>query len=162
MMRLCTRLPRGALEILTAAVLALGGCASVPQATPERDAEAKRFVGRPDTAMIYVYRDDFAFEEPSSQDTVLYVDGRLIGATLPKTFFRFDVRAGMHLLHGFGYDQGSLKIDTRSGEIYFVSLQATGGNSLFTLVKPETGKRDILRCCALMENWAPDQRPLLR
>ena len=38
----------------------------------------------------------------------------------------------------------------------------TGGNSRITLVKPETGKRDILRCCALMENWAPDQRPLLR
>ena len=23
-------------------------------------------------------------------------------------------------------------------------------------------ERDILRCCALLENWAPDQRPLLR
>ena len=142
--------------------LLLAGCASTPQATPERDAEAKQFIARPDAATIYVYRDDFASGEPATDDTVLYGDGRLIGATLPKTFFRFDVRAGEHLLHGFGYDQGNLKVDTRSGEIYFVSLQVTGGTSLFTLVKPETGKRDILRCCALMENWAPDQRPLLR
>ena len=162
MIRPRIRLPRGALEILAAAVLALGGCASVPQATPERDAEAKQFITRPDAATIYVYRDDFAAVDPATDNTVLYVDGRLIGATLPRAFFRFDVRAGQHLLHGYGYDQGSLKVDTRSGDIYFVSLQVTGGTSRFTLVRPETGKRDILRCCALMENWAPEQRPLLR
>lgn len=152
----------GARTALAVLMLALAGCASTPQATAERDAEAKQFIARPDAATIYVYRDDFGAEEPAAQNTVLYVDGRLIGATLPKTFFRFDVRAGMHLLHGFAHDPGSLKVDTRSGEIYFVSLQAAGGTSHFTLVKPETGKRDILRCCALMENWAPEQRPLLR
>lgn len=150
---------RTALVVL---ILALAGCASTPQATAERDAEAKRFMARLDAATIYVYRDDFASGEPATDDTVLYVDGRLLGATLPQTFFRFDVRAGEHLLHGFAYDQGSLKVDTRSGEIYFVSLQTTGGTSRFALVKPESGKRDILRCCALMENWAPDQRPFLR
>jgi hypothetical protein len=142
--------------------LLLAGCASTPQATPERDAEAKQFMTRPDAATIYVYRDDFGSVEPATDNTVLYVDGRLIGSTPPKTFFRFDVRAGEHLLHGYGYDQGTLKMDTDSGELYFVSLQATGGNSRFTLVKPETGKQDILRCCALMENWAPKQRPFLR
>ena len=147
---------------LAVSLLALAGCASTPEAIPERDAEAKRFMARPDAATIYVYRDDFASAEPGTDDTVLYVDGRLIGATLPRTFFRFDVRAGEHLLHGFAFDQGSLKVDTRSGELYFVSLQATGGTSRFTLVKPDAGKRDILRCCALMENWAPGQRPFLR
>lgn len=145
-----------------AAALWLSGCASTPEATPQRDAEAKQFIARPDAATIYVYRDDFMTDEAEMQDTVLYVDGRLIGATLPRTFFRFDVRAGEHLLHGYGYDQGTLKMETRSAELYFVSLQVMGGTSRFTLVEPETGKRDILRCCALMENWAPGQRPLLR
>jgi hypothetical protein len=145
-----------------AAATSLAGCASVPLATAERDAEAKQFIARPDAATIYVYRDDFAAMEPATDGTVLYVGRRLIGATLPTTFFRFDGQAGEHLLHGYAYDQGSLKIDTRLGEIYFVSLQSTGGTSRFTLVKPETGKRDILRCCALMENWAPGQRSLLR
>jgi hypothetical protein len=145
-----------------AAATWLAGCASVPQATFERDAEAKQFNARPDAATIYVYRDDFAAMDQATDETVLYVDSRLIGATLPTTFFRFDGRAGEHLLHGHAYDQGSLKIDTRLGEIYFVSLQSTGGTSRFTLVKPETGKRDILRCCALLENWAPGKQPLLR
>ncbi|HSB49612.1 MAG TPA: DUF2846 domain-containing protein [Burkholderiales bacterium] len=146
-------------RILLIAVL-VAGCTSTPQATPERDADAKRFDSRHDAATIYVYRDEFATSP--SDDTVLYVDDRLIGSTLPKTFFRFDVRAGTRLLHGYGYDQGTLKIDARDGEIYFISLKTTGGTSDFRLVAPETGKRDILRCCALLENWAPDQRPLLR
>jgi len=158
----CIQLPRGAWSILAAAVLVLGGCASTPQATPERDAEAKQFVARPDSATIYVYRDDFVTLDQATDDTVLYVGSRLIGAILPTTFFRIDVHAGEHLLHGYAYDQGSLKLDTRMGEIHFVSLQSTSGTSRFTQVKPETGKRDILRCCALMENWAPEQRPLLR
>ena len=161
-MHTCRRLPRGALAILAAAVLALGGCASVPQATPERDAEAKQFIARFDAATIYVYRDDFAAVAPATDNTLLYLEGRLIGATLPKTFFRFDVRAGEHLLHGFGYDQGTLKIDTRLGEPVFVRLLVTNGTSYFARVSTETGKRDILRCCSLMENWARGQRPLLR
>ena len=147
---------------LLVSILALAGCVSTPEATPERDAEAKRFMARPDAATIYVYRDDFASAEPGTDDTVLYVDDRLIGAVLPKTFFRFDVRAGERLLHGYAFDQGSLKVDTRSGELTFVSLQTTAGTSRFTLVKPDAGKRDILRCCTLMENWAPGQRPFLR
>jgi hypothetical protein len=161
LVRPCIQLPRGALVILAAAVLALGGCASTSQATPERDAEAKQFIARPDAATIYVYRDDFVAMEPATDDTVLYVGGRLIGATLPTTFFRIDLRAGEHLLHGLAYDQGSLKVNARLGEIYFVSLQSIVGTSHFTLVKPETGKRDILRCCALLENWAPGRQPLL-
>jgi hypothetical protein len=142
------------------AVVLLAGCTSTPQATPERDAEAKRFETRPDAATIYVYRDEFATSP--SDDTVLYVDDRLIGSTLPRTFFRFDVRAGERQLLGLGFDQGRLRIDTHDGELYFVSLRTAGGTSDFRLVAPETGKRDIRRCCALLENWAPDQRPLLR
>jgi len=149
-------------RVLVVAIFALAGCASTPEASRERDTEAKQFQARPDSAVIYVYRSDFASTEMASDDTVLYVDGRLIGATLPLTFFRFDVREGAHLLHGYGHDQGRLKLETRAGEIYFVSLQAAGGVSDFRRVDAATGKRDILRCCSLLDNWAPGQRPLLR
>lgn len=160
-MRPGIQLPRGALVTMAAAVLALGGCASTPLATPERDAEAKQFIARPDAATIYVYRDDFPTLEQATDGTVLYINRRLIGATLPTTFYRIDMQAGQHLLHGLAYDQGSLKVNTRLGEIYFVSLQSIVGTSHFTLVDPETGKRNILRCCALLENWAPGKQPLL-
>jgi len=148
---------------LLVAMIALAGCASTPQASRERDAEAKRFLSRPDAAVIYVYRNDFpTLGGESSNDSVLYVNDRLIGATLPMTFFRFDVRAGEHLLRGVARDMGRLTLNTRDGELYFVSLQVVGGRSVFRLVDAETGMRDILRCCSLMENWEPGQRPLLR
>ena len=148
---------------LLVAMIALAGCASTPQASRERDAEAKRFLSRPDAAVIYVYRNDFpTLGGESSNDSVLYVNERLIGATLPMTFFRFDVRAGEHMLRGVARDMGRLTLNTRDGELYFVSLQVVGGRSVFRLVDAETGMRDILRCCSLMENWEPGQRPLLR
>lgn len=148
---------------LLVAMIALAGCASTPQASRERDAEAKRFLSRPDAAVIYVYRNDFpTLGGESSNDSVLYVNDRLIGATLPMTFFRFDVRAGEHLLQGVARDQGRSTLNTRAGALYFVSLQVVGGRSVFRLVDAETGKREILRCCSLMENWEPGQRPLLR
>ena len=127
---------------LLVAMIALAGCASTPQASRERDAEAKRFLSRPDAAVIYVYRNDFpTLGGESSNDSVLYVNDRLIGATLPMTFFRFDVRAGEHLLRGVARDMGRLTLNTRDGELYFVSLQVVGGRSVFRLVDAETGMR---------------------
>ncbi|MBI3041592.1 MAG: hypothetical protein HYY78_02060 [Betaproteobacteria bacterium] len=144
------------------AALALAGCASVPQASRERDAEAKRFLARPDAATLYVFRNDFGQADWDLEESVLYVDGRIIGGTLPGTFFRIDLRAGTHLLHGFGYDQGRLKVEVRSGKIRFVSLNVANGTSEFERAAPETAKAEIARCCVLLENWTAGQRPLLR
>ncbi|MBX9811036.1 MAG: DUF2846 domain-containing protein [Burkholderiales bacterium] len=152
----------GNLKILTLLVLslaALGGCASTPQASPQRDAEAKQFRAHPATSAIYVYRTDRHAEESG---TDLYVDGRLIGATLQQSFFRIDVNPGMHVLNGMGPDQGSLRMETRPGQVYFVELNVIAGNSHFAVVAPQVARQAIISCCELMENWAPGQRPLLR
>lgn len=155
-----TRAARAASSAWAAAVLlALAGCASTPQASLERDAEAKQFITHPNAATIYVYRPDFVSADP---DSVLYADNRLIGATLAGTYFRLDVRPGTHLLHGTGYDQGRLKLETRSGELHFVALNVLAGESHFRQVSADTGKRELQRCCVLLENWAPGQRPLFR
>jgi hypothetical protein len=142
-----------------AAVLLTAGCASTPQAARDSDADAKQFVSHPNASTLYVYRNKFGSEDDHS---VLYVDGRLIGATLPRTFFRVNVRPGDHSLNGVGPDNGRLSLTTRPGEIYFVSLAVTGGQSSFAVVDPETGRKTLSACCALLENWAPGQRPLLR
>jgi len=142
-------------------LMALGGCAAVPEAVPARDAEAKRFETRPGAATLYVYRND-STGNAWREDSVLYVGDRLLGATLPGTYFRIDLLAGRHELLGYGHDQGSLRIQTRDGEAQFVALNVVGGTSYFSPVTPEAGKREIARCCVLMENWGPGQRPLLR
>ena len=142
-------------------VLAVAGCASVPQASPERDAAAKQFRTQPGAATIYVYRPDFG-TSGGVDTTVLRVDGRLIGDTLPRTYFRLDLRPGRHLMSVDAPDNASLVIDTSPGELYFVALTMTGGSSQFSQTTPAEGRRAIQACCALMENWAPGQRPLLR
>lgn len=141
-------------------VLALaGGCASTPQGSRERDAEAKEFRSHPATAALFVYRPDWSAVE---EESVLFVGGRLIGATLPGTFFRVDVRPGRHLLHGVAHDAGRLEVEVRPGAVYFVALTVDGWGSHFALRDAEVGQRELLACCHLLENWAPGQRPLLR
>lgn len=147
------------LPLIVLLLAVLGGCASTPQAQRDRDAEVKQFRTHPATSAIYVYRTDTYIEE---DDTDLYVDGRLIGATLQRSFFRVDVNPGAHRLTGMGPDQGSLTIETRPDQVYFVELSVLGGNSHFSVVAPQIARAKLIACCLLMENWAPGQRPLLR
>ncbi len=140
---------------------ALGACTSTPQASREQDAQARRFLTHPGVATLYVYRSD-ALGSLDTEDSVLYVNGRLIGSTLPGTYFRIDLRPGEHLLHGYAHDQGRIRVRAAADEITFVSLSVINGISRFEQVAPEAARRAIARCCALMENWAPGQRPLLR
>ena len=85
----------------------------------------------------------------------------LIGATLPRSYFRVDLRPGKHVLHGVAYDNGSMEIEVRPDTTYFVSLTVLSGTSHFKLRDVHTGRRELLACCGLLENWAPGQRPLL-
>lgn len=146
-------------RIALVAILLLAGCTSVPHAPRESDAEAKQFITHPNAATLYVYRSDFVVAD--LDDSAVYVDNRLIGSTLPGSYFRIDLLAGDHVLHGYGFDQGRLRITALSGEITFIRLNVTGGSSVFQRVDPETGRREIMRCCVLLENWRPGQRPLL-
>ena len=54
------------------------------------------------------------------------MDYRLIGSTLPRTFFRLEARPGRRVLHGDGHDSGQLALDVNAGELYFVSLNVIG------------------------------------
>ena len=143
---------------LVAAVL-ISGCASTPQATRDRDALAKEFLTHPNASTIYVYRSPFNDYEA---DSVLYIDGRLIGATLPGAYFRIDAVPGRHVLHGSAIDIGQITLDTRPGELYFVSLDVLAGHSRFRLIPEQMAQERVRACCALLENWVPGQRPFIR
>ncbi len=152
---------RGTLALVLALLIA--GCASTPQAARDRDADAKQFVTHPNAATIYVYRSRFdRAEDDAANDSILYVDERLVGQTLPGSFFRVDPVPGRHVLHGMGVDMGKIELDTRPGELYFVELTVIQGRSQFRLVAGDVGRTRILACCVLLENWAPGQRPLYR
>ena len=147
-------------KFFAAALLAmlLAACASTPHAPADRDAEAKAFYTHPSTASVYVYRDFF---NRDLEDSVLYIDNRLIGSTLPGTFYRIYAVPGRHVLHGIGIDAGRIEIDARPGELHFVRLDVVAGTSRFTLEPEQVGRTQLRACCAMLENWAPGQRPLL-
>src|SRR5687768_17164238 len=130
---------------LTFALLALlvAACTSTPQATPERDAQAKEFLTHPGAATIYVYRSPF---NHLADDSVLYMDGRLIGRTLPGAYFRIDAVPGRHVLHGTGVDLGEYSVDARPGQVYFVSVEVTGGHSRFELVPTPVAQERVRAC----------------
>jgi len=142
------------LGLLVAGLLLIAGCALTPEATRQEDAVAKEFLTHPNAATVYVYRSEF---NHYATDSVLYVDGRLIGSTLPGAYFRLDVNPGRHVLHGTGVDVGQLALQTRPGEVYFVSLDVNGGHSNFRHVPDAVGRERVRSCCVLLENWAPWQ-----
>ena len=151
----------GTLKTASARVLLLallGGCAATPEAPPASDAEAKRFESAPRAAIVYLYRAD----TPSSATSTIWVDDRLVGQSLPATYFRVAVRPGRNHIAAFAPDQGLLEIDTREGGVFFVAMQVGGdfetpGNTLFRSVPPEAGKAEILRCCTMLETWRAGQ-----
>jgi hypothetical protein len=135
------------------------GCTSTPEASREQDAEAKQFLTHPATAAIYVYRPDVdRFEDHVD----LYIDERLVGETLPRTYFRVDANPGRHVLHGSAHDLGKIDLDTRPGGLYFVEHRVAAGHSQFQAVPEDVGRKRLLACCGLLERWAPGQRPLLK
>lgn len=136
----------------------LTGCAATPEALPIDDATAKRFESAPGTAIVYLYRAD----PPGGRGTsMLWLDGRLVGELLPRTYYRVSVRPGKNLLTAYSSDQARLEFETRGGEVHFVAITTFGedgsGGSMFRNVSPEIGRTQIERCCTLLETWKPGQ-----
>lgn len=137
----------------------LGACASTPEAPVQSDAEAKRFESASRAAIIYLYRAD---APGGSGTSTIWVDGHIVGQTLPATYFRVPVRPGRNRISAYASDQGNLDIETREGGIYFVSMRVAGtdetpASTVFRSVAPEVGKTEIVRCCTMLETWRPGQ-----
>src|SRR3972149_8407615 len=100
----------------------LAGCAATPEALIQDDAAAKRFESAPRAAIVYLYRAD----SPSSATSTLWVDDRIVGQSLPATYFRVAVRPGRNRITAFGPDQGRPEIATPRGGGCFVAMQMAG------------------------------------
>jgi hypothetical protein len=129
-------------------VVLLSACALTPHASADRDAAARAFVTHPDASTIYVYRSPFNYYDV---DSVLYLNGRLVGSTSPGAYFRIDAVPGHHVLHGNGIDIGEIALDTRAGGIYILAVDVVGGQSHFRVVPEAIGEERIRACCALLE-----------
>lgn len=143
-------------SLLVAACL-LSACASTPEATPERNEEAKRFEAVTRDAVVYVYRPD---RGTGAAETTLWANGRLVGMSLPRTFFRVIVLPGRTVLHTSGSDAGRIEFDTRGNDVTYVEMQTLNEQSpvtQFKLVPAEEAQAAIRACCSMLEGWRPGQ-----
>jgi Protein of unknown function (DUF2846) len=131
--------------LLAVTVLATG-CATVNKATPEADSSAKAFRPNQATSQVYVYRNEMLGAALSMPVTV---NGKLIGATGAKTFFKLDLPAGKHTLTSQG-DTSKLELVTEAGKLYFVwqevKMGGFSGGSKLQLVTEAVGKQGVQEC----------------
>ncbi|MDF2155028.1 DUF2846 domain-containing protein [Vibrio sp. CAU 1672] len=108
-------------RILTVGLLlmTLGGCATVPMASNEQDAEAKEFQLPPEgKSGLYVFRDSFVGK---ALKKTIRVDGEVIGESAPDVFFYKVIDSGEHVLSTESeFSPNDLIINTEPKKNYFV------------------------------------------
>lgn len=95
----------------------LTACASVPMASKEADAKAKRFAPAEDKVGIYLYRND---NLGAPFDMTVVIDGRVVGKTGPRTYFYWELPPGRHEVTSLTENTDTVVIDTETGKNYFV------------------------------------------
>lgn len=125
----------------------LVGCASVPMASGDRDAEAKAFKAKSDKASIYVYRNEniaAAIKMP------VVLDGKLVGDTGPRTFLLLEVPPGRHMIVSKTGNDSAVDLDVAGGRVYFlwqeVKFGAFAARSHLQQVDEARGKAGVKEC----------------
>lgn len=125
----------------------LGGCASVPMASAELDAQAKSFATTPGKANIYVYRHESfgaAIRIPVS------LDGRKIASTAAKTYMMVTVEPGQHVVLSDAEVEDKLTLDVQAGKNYFVwqeiKMGAFMARTKLQQVDEAKARKDMAKC----------------
>ena len=100
--------------------LLLVGCAQLPP-TPQ-DIQAKKFESLSDKAVIYIVRTPMDSRLPGG----LLLDGIGPIATMPGSYYRWEVAPGLHHVADHAPAHGSVALTTEAGKIYFVRHTVIG------------------------------------
>jgi len=125
----------------------VSGCATLPMASLEDDALAKRFVTAPDRSLIYLYRNEFF---GGAVPFLVSIDGQVAGQTIVYTFFKWDVPPGEHVIKSHSENPPSLLLVTKPGKAHFVRQEIKMGvwmpRSLLYEVSEQEGIAAINEC----------------
>ena len=136
-----------AVALLAATLIALlfGGCASVPLASPVRDAQSKRFSPPSDKASLYVYRDE---NFGSAIKMLVSINGKVLGQTAAKTYLQIDLKPGRYKIDSTTENVSTLGLWVDAGRSYFVWQEVKMGvwsaRSALKEVDENTGRRGVL------------------
>jgi hypothetical protein len=116
--------------LLPAALLTLAACAAIPRAPKDRDAAAKTFATTPDKANLYVFRDS---QVADALPATVLLDGKVLGATVGRTFLLAQIDPGPHELVSRGDNDAELAVTAEAAKNLFVWQEASQG-----FLKPRT------------------------
>ena len=129
------------------AAVPLTGCATVPMAPGDADSYAKTWVIRPDKSTIYVYRDE---RFGGAAKIKLALDGKAVGESGPKTYFRWEVEPGRHDITSEAENTDTLSLTTEPGTDYYVWQEAKigvwGARTKLHAVDRDTGRKGVAEC----------------
>lgn len=138
--------------VFIVATLSLGGCASVPMASTERDTAAKSFAAKPDKSNIYVYRNESL---GAAVKLPIVLDGKAVGDTAAKTYLMLEVAPGNHTLVSKSESDSVLPLTTVPGKNYFVWQEIKMGmfspRSALQLVDEPVGQAGVNECKRIEE-----------
>jgi hypothetical protein len=127
----------------------LSGCATVPMATTEDDQLRKQFSAPVEgKAGVYIYRNS---NFGSALTKTVSIDGQLVGATAPMTYFYREVSPGNHTLSTQSeFSNNDLIVTTNPGLNYFVrqyiKMGVFVGGANLELASEEDGKKGVSEC----------------
>lgn len=100
-----------------AGLAVLSGCATVPMAKEEDSARMKRLAAAPDSAVVYLYRNETM---GYSVHMDVSLDDRPFGQTVAKTYMVWQVRPGQHRLLSHSENDSEITLTVLPGRRYFV------------------------------------------
>lgn len=121
-------------------------------ASAERDVAAKSFITQADKANLYIYRNESIGAAVKMGVTL---DGKPIGETAAKTYFKIEVPPGEHTLVSKTENDSTLSVKATAGQNYFiwqeVKMGALSARSALKLVDEATGKAGVQECKLIQE-----------
>ncbi|TMA30277.1 MAG: DUF2846 domain-containing protein [Deltaproteobacteria bacterium] len=142
--------------LIGAAVLA-SGCASVPMASHEADAAAKKFEVPSGRANLYVYRNE---SFGGAVRMSVQFDGAVLGDTAANVYLYTPIAPGPHTIVSKSEDDSQLTIEAKAGANYFlwqeVKMGLWAARSALQQVDDAKGRAGVAEC-----NLAKTNAPLV-
>ena len=125
--------------------LSLVGCASVPMGDAAQDAALKTFPARPDSAGLYIYRNE---SMGAAVRMDVEADGKPLGQTAARTYFFTELKPGKHTVTSKSENTDTLEIDALPGKLYYVWQEVKMGllyaRTKLHLVDEAQGRKGVL------------------
>ena len=133
--------------LILISLLLLSACASVPMGDAQKDATHKAFRASPNTAGVYIYRNE-NFGAAIRMDVL--VDGQTIGQSAAKTYFYVDLAPGKHTFMSKSENEDTLTLDLVAGNLYYIWQEVKMGllyaRTKLNLMTETVGKSGVLEC----------------